>query len=326
MVRLRECRRGVARSVAWRAMDDPLQLGRDVEIPLAEVELRTSRSSGPGGQHANVTASRVEAVFDVEASRSLTEEQKRRMTAGSVRWSGRPPRTPAARRATASWRCSACARGSPGRSSVQRPRRPDQADGGRAPQAPGLRSAAAASASGRGGGRTRSSATLRSRPSRPLAHGARARSARPRRRPRRPAGGVGRRLAGAAAGALARGGRGDRPAAGRRAGSTGVVGGRVRVGRLGVGLVGVGAVAEVVRRGRHAQVGGRSAWARCPLRRSRSRRSGPAAGRRPLPRPPCGGACRRSPARADQAGAAARPAAALEARDGVWAGRPERSR
>jgi ribosome-associated protein len=62
-------------------MEDPLQLGRDVEIPLAEVELRTSRSSGPGGQHANVTASRVEAVFDVATSRSLTDEQKRRVTA-----------------------------------------------------------------------------------------------------------------------------------------------------------------------------------------------------------------------------------------------------
>jgi len=62
-------------------MEGPLQLGRDVEIPLAEVELRTSRSSGPGGQHANVTASRVEAVFDVAASRSLTDEQKERVTA-----------------------------------------------------------------------------------------------------------------------------------------------------------------------------------------------------------------------------------------------------
>jgi ribosome-associated protein len=62
-------------------MDEPLQLGRGVEIPLAEVELRTSRSSGPGGQHANVTASRVEAVFDVGASRMLDEEQKRRITA-----------------------------------------------------------------------------------------------------------------------------------------------------------------------------------------------------------------------------------------------------
>ena len=62
-------------------MDDPLQLGGGVEVPLSEVELRTSRSSGPGGQHANVTASRVEAVFDVAASRSLSEEQKRRVTA-----------------------------------------------------------------------------------------------------------------------------------------------------------------------------------------------------------------------------------------------------
>jgi ribosome-associated protein len=45
------------------------------------VELRTSRSSGPGGQHANVTASRVEAVFDVAASEALSDEQKRRVMA-----------------------------------------------------------------------------------------------------------------------------------------------------------------------------------------------------------------------------------------------------
>src|SRR5205823_14466671 len=50
-------------------------------IPEREIELRTSRSSGPGGQHANVTASRVEAVFDVAASATLSEEQKRRVTA-----------------------------------------------------------------------------------------------------------------------------------------------------------------------------------------------------------------------------------------------------
>ncbi len=62
-------------------MEDPLQVARDVAIPLAEVELRTSRSSGPGGQHANVTASRVEATFDVEASRSLDDEHKRRISA-----------------------------------------------------------------------------------------------------------------------------------------------------------------------------------------------------------------------------------------------------
>jgi ribosome-associated protein len=52
-----------------------------VEIPLAEIELRASRSSGPGGQHANVTASRVEAVFDVTSSQALTEAQRRRVMA-----------------------------------------------------------------------------------------------------------------------------------------------------------------------------------------------------------------------------------------------------
>jgi ribosome-associated protein len=51
----------------------------DVAIPLHEIELRASRSSGPGGQHANVTASRVEASFDVAASRALTEGQRRRI-------------------------------------------------------------------------------------------------------------------------------------------------------------------------------------------------------------------------------------------------------
>ena len=62
-------------------MEDPLRINRDVAIPLSEVELRVSRSSGPGGQHANVTASRVEAVFDVAGSPSLTEEQRRRVCA-----------------------------------------------------------------------------------------------------------------------------------------------------------------------------------------------------------------------------------------------------
>jgi len=60
-------------------MRDRLHIGHGAEVPLSEVEMRTSRSSGPGGQHANVTASRVEAVFDVEASRSLSEEHKQRI-------------------------------------------------------------------------------------------------------------------------------------------------------------------------------------------------------------------------------------------------------
>src|SRR5918995_6783000 len=62
-------------------MDDALRIGRHAAIPLSEIELRTSRSSGPGGQHANVTASRVEAVFDVAGSPSLTETQRRRVMA-----------------------------------------------------------------------------------------------------------------------------------------------------------------------------------------------------------------------------------------------------
>ena len=54
---------------------------RSVVLPLSEIELRVSRSSGPGGQHANKTESRVEAVFDVEASTALTENQKHRVVA-----------------------------------------------------------------------------------------------------------------------------------------------------------------------------------------------------------------------------------------------------
>jgi len=58
-----------------------LPVREDLILPLEEIELRTSRSSGPGGQHANVTASRVEAVFDVQASAVLTDAQKARISA-----------------------------------------------------------------------------------------------------------------------------------------------------------------------------------------------------------------------------------------------------
>jgi ribosome-associated protein len=58
---------------------DPLVVNAELSIPLAEIELRASRSSGPGGQHANVTASRIEAVFEVEASASLNADQRRRL-------------------------------------------------------------------------------------------------------------------------------------------------------------------------------------------------------------------------------------------------------
>jgi len=58
---------------------DELRVNDELSIPIAEVELRASRSSGPGGQHANVTASRVEAVFDVRASAMLDESQRERL-------------------------------------------------------------------------------------------------------------------------------------------------------------------------------------------------------------------------------------------------------
>jgi ribosome-associated protein len=58
---------------------DELKIEDGLAIPLAEIELRASRSSGPGGQHANVTASRVEAVFDVTTSRALDEAQRQRL-------------------------------------------------------------------------------------------------------------------------------------------------------------------------------------------------------------------------------------------------------
>ncbi len=60
-------------------MDDPLRVNRDLALPLREITLRASRSSGPGGQHANVTASRIEAVFDVRASETLTPQQRARL-------------------------------------------------------------------------------------------------------------------------------------------------------------------------------------------------------------------------------------------------------
>jgi ribosome-associated protein len=62
-----------------RAVTEGLHIRPGLAIPMDEIELRTSRSSGPGGQHANVTASRVEAVFDVAASRTLSEGQKARI-------------------------------------------------------------------------------------------------------------------------------------------------------------------------------------------------------------------------------------------------------
>jgi ribosome-associated protein len=60
---------------------ESIRVTRTVAVPPGEIELRTSRSSGPGGQHAQKSETRVEALFDVEASTALTEAQKRRVLA-----------------------------------------------------------------------------------------------------------------------------------------------------------------------------------------------------------------------------------------------------
>ena len=138
--------------------DGGLRVQPRLSIPLEEVKLRTSRSSGPGGQHANVTASRVEAVFDVHRL-ALAERVPARAPAapgGSAGGGGGPGRAlagpqPRARarapaRADRRRRCSG-----PG---AQAPTRPDARLGRAAPgrQAPGLRAQAhpPAPAPGRG--------------------------------------------------------------------------------------------------------------------------------------------------------------------------------
>jgi ribosome-associated protein len=60
---------------------DFLHIRDGLSVPLSEIEIRASRSSGPGGQHANVTASRIEATFDVRNSTVLSEAQKARISA-----------------------------------------------------------------------------------------------------------------------------------------------------------------------------------------------------------------------------------------------------
>jgi len=87
MARAARIARGSA-SVMSDAREDPvedpvrqLRITAELAIPLAEVTVRVSRSSGPGGQHANVTASRVEACFDVLASPTLTDAQRARLLA-----------------------------------------------------------------------------------------------------------------------------------------------------------------------------------------------------------------------------------------------------
>jgi ribosome-associated protein len=58
---------------------ESIRVTRSVSIPVAEIQLRFSRSSGPGGQHAQKSETRVEAIFDVESSTALSARQKQRV-------------------------------------------------------------------------------------------------------------------------------------------------------------------------------------------------------------------------------------------------------
>ncbi|HWH34534.1 MAG TPA: alternative ribosome rescue aminoacyl-tRNA hydrolase ArfB [Acidimicrobiales bacterium] len=61
------------------AAGERLEVNRHCAIPLGELRWRTSRSGGPGGQHANTSDTRVEVIFDVVASPSLGPGQRRRL-------------------------------------------------------------------------------------------------------------------------------------------------------------------------------------------------------------------------------------------------------
>ena len=73
----------MSRRMAATVEGESIRVTRSVAIPRSEIELRFSRSSGPGGQHAQKSETRVEATFDVEASQALTDVQKRRVIAKS---------------------------------------------------------------------------------------------------------------------------------------------------------------------------------------------------------------------------------------------------
>jgi ribosome-associated protein len=58
---------------------DLVTVNQELSIPISELQFRFSRSSGPGGQHVNRSETRVELLFDVRTSPSLTDEQRKRL-------------------------------------------------------------------------------------------------------------------------------------------------------------------------------------------------------------------------------------------------------
>ena len=105
---------------------ESIRVTQSVVLPVADVQLRTSRSSGPGGQHAQKTETRVEAVLDVEGTEALTEAQKRRVLARAgptIRAIAQDERSQARNRELALERLAAALREA---LRVERPRRPTQ--------------------------------------------------------------------------------------------------------------------------------------------------------------------------------------------------------
>jgi ribosome-associated protein len=66
-------------SVTGEISDNSLVISPDLRIPLSELQYRTSRSGGPGGQHVNTSSTRVEVTWNVAGSPSLTPEQRTRL-------------------------------------------------------------------------------------------------------------------------------------------------------------------------------------------------------------------------------------------------------
>ena len=142
---------------------ESIRVTKTVAIPVSEIELRFSRSSGPGGQHAQKTETRVEALFDVEASAALTPTQKSaRRARRPAPFCARSRRTSGASRGTASSRSSGSSARSARRCKVERRRRPTKPTRGVARAAPPARSAAAARrSSSAAAGRRRAGGAIR---------------------------------------------------------------------------------------------------------------------------------------------------------------------
>ena len=61
--------------------DSYLEIAPTLRLPRAELDIRASRSGGPGGQHVNTSSTRIEVWWDVAGSPSLTDEQRARLLA-----------------------------------------------------------------------------------------------------------------------------------------------------------------------------------------------------------------------------------------------------